>query len=84
MDQEGTRRQRGRSVIESVRKYWFMIFLVAVFVACILALIVPSWERDIAKMVAVTFACIVGWSLFNRLDRVEGKLDAILKKLDGD
>jgi len=58
-----------------------MLFLVAVLAACLLSLIEPSWERDLAKAVAIGFGCVIAWSVFDRLERIEDKLDAVLKKL---
>jgi lipoprotein signal peptidase len=66
----------------TLRKNWFMIFLGAVFVACILAWIVPSWKKELTELVAVAFVGLIAWYIGNQLDRIEGKLDAILKKLN--
>lgn len=66
-----------------LRKYWFMIFLATVFVACIVALLEPSWEPTIRTWVIGGFVVALIYGIYDRLDRVEGKLDAILKKLDG-
>lgn len=68
----------------ALRKYWFMIFLGAVLVAYILAWLEPSWEKTITWMVTLAFVGLTAWTLFSQLARIEGKLDAILKKLNGD
>lgn len=41
--------------METIRKYWFMIFLAAVLVACVLALLVPSWDKEITRLVSLAF-----------------------------
>jgi hypothetical protein len=66
------------------RKYGFMIFLAVVFWSCIVALLVPPWEKDIRILVSGAFAVMCLWYLLSQLSRIEGKLDVILKKLDGD
>ena len=68
--------------METLRKYWFMVFLASVLVAYIAGWIVPAWEKEITRLVGVAFVGLVAWVLFDKLDRIEGKLDAILKKLN--
>jgi hypothetical protein len=68
--------------MKTLRKYWFMIFLVFVLVAYIVTLVVPSWEREISTKVGLAFLLVVASYLANQLDRIEGKLDAVLKKLN--
>jgi hypothetical protein len=65
-----------------LRKYWFMIFLGTVLIACILALLEPSWEPKIRMLVVGGFVVAFVSNAFYRLDRIEGKLDAILKERD--
>jgi hypothetical protein len=65
-----------------LRKYWFMVFLLAMLVMCLIALVEPSWEREIRTQVSIGFAVVILWFFIDRLDRIESKLDAILKKLD--
>jgi hypothetical protein len=65
------------------RKYWFILFLATVFVACILALLEPSWERGIRTQVYIAVVVVIFWCATSQLSRIEGKLDAILKKLNG-
>jgi hypothetical protein len=68
----------------TIRKYWFMIFLGAVLVACVLAAIEPSWEPRIRFWVVGGFAVMIVYGIYDRLDHIEGKLNAILKKLSED
>jgi hypothetical protein len=70
--------------VDSIRKYWYMLFLVSVLVACVLSWIVPSWEGNITHLIVLAFTALIAWKLFTQLDRIEGKLDAILKKLSKD
>ena len=69
---------------ESTHKYWFMIFLGAVLVACTVAMLEPSWEPAIRTWVIGGFAIAFVYGIYDRLDRVEGKLNAIIKTLDKD
>jgi hypothetical protein len=66
----------------TVRKCWFMLFLAAVLGAYVFTLLEPSWEREVERIVSIAFGGLLLWYFVDRLDRVEGKLDAILKKLD--
>jgi hypothetical protein len=61
-----------------IRKYWFMIFLGAVLVACILALLEPSWEPAIRMLVIGAFAVVFASNVIFRLERIEHKLDVLL------
>jgi hypothetical protein len=81
MDQEGTRRQKGRGMI---RKYWFVLFLLAVLIAWAFSLLEPSWEPKIRTWVIGGFAVALLYGVYDRLERIESKLDAVLKKLSGD
>jgi len=51
-------------------------------VVCVVALLEPSWEPTIRTWVIGGFAVAFIYGIYDRLERVEGKLDAILKKLD--
>jgi membrane protein implicated in regulation of membrane protease activity len=62
-----------------LRKYWFMLFISAVLVVCVLALLEPSWERQAEKIVSIAFSGLLLWYFADRLERIERKLDAILK-----
>ena len=54
-----------------------------VLAAYILTWVEPSWKKDITRLVGLAFVGLVAWMLFDKLDRIEGKLDAIMKKLCG-
>ena len=58
-----------------------MIFLAAVLVAYVFALLEPSWEPAIRTLVIGGFVIAFLYGIYDRLGRIEGKLDAILKKL---
>ena len=62
-----------------LRKYWFMVFLMLVFWACVIALLVPSEEKEIRTLVATAFAVMCLWYVLSQLDRIEHKLDALLQ-----
>jgi hypothetical protein len=70
--------------MESIRKYWYMLFLLAVLIACIASLLEPSWEPRLRLWVSAGFAVAIVYGIYERLERLEGKLDAILKKLNED
>jgi hypothetical protein len=63
-----------------LRKYWFMYFLGFVLIVSVFALLVPSWEREAERLVGIAFTALFLWYLVDRLDRIESKLDAVLKK----
>jgi hypothetical protein len=65
----------------AIRKYWFMLFLLAVLVAWGASLLEPSWEPGLRLWVSAGFAVAIVYGIYDRLERIEGKLDAILKKL---
>jgi hypothetical protein len=69
------------SQMETLRKYWFLLFLAATLIACVVALLEPSVEPTVRKWVIGGFAVAFIYGIYDRLDRVERKLDAILKKL---
>ncbi len=66
----------------TTRRPWFVYFLIAILALCVVAQIVPSWKKEITGIITVAFVGLTAWGLFSQLDRVEGKLDAILKKLN--
>lgn len=65
-----------------LREYWLMLFLAAALIACIVALLEPSWEPTIRTWVIGGFAIAFVYGIYDRLERIEGKLKAILEKLD--
>jgi hypothetical protein len=71
-------------VMMFLRKYWFMLFLATIPCVYVLTLIEPSWERpaEIAYSLAWVALCLN--YVLRQWTRIEGKLDAILKKLDED
>jgi hypothetical protein len=64
-----------------LRKYWFSLFLGTILVASTFVL-EPSWDRAIERLVSIALAAWLLWYFVDRLNRIEGKLDALLKKLD--
>jgi hypothetical protein len=64
------------------RKYWFMLFLSFVPCAYIVTLIEPSWERPAEIVFLLAGAAIFLNYVLGQLSRIEGKLDAVLKKLN--
>jgi hypothetical protein len=70
--------------METLSKYWFMLFLAATIVACIISLLEPSTEPTIRVWVIGGFAIAFIYGIYNRLDRIDSKLDTILKKLNGE
>jgi CheY-like chemotaxis protein len=68
--------------MKTLRKYWLMIFLAAVLIACIVSLLEPSWKSTIADGVGAGFAIVLIFGIYDHLERIEGKLDATLKILN--
>lgn len=60
-----------------------MIFLAGILCLCVFALLVPSEEKQVRTLVAIAFAIMCLWGVISQLSRIEGKLDAILEKLNG-
>jgi hypothetical protein len=67
--------------METLRKYWFLLFLAATPCAYVVTLVEPSWERPIEIVFLLAFTAIFLNYVLAQLNRIEGKLDAILKKL---
>jgi hypothetical protein len=65
----------------TIRKYWFMLFLLIAIAAWIVSLLEPAWEHGLRLWVLGGFAVVFIYGIYDRLERIEGKLDAILKKL---
>jgi hypothetical protein len=61
-----------------------MLFLLAVLAAWVASLLEPSWEPNIRAWVIGGFVVAFVYGIYDRLDHIEGKLDAILKKLKDD
>jgi len=56
------------------------MIMVSVLVAYIVTLVVPPWEKELSTKVGIGFLLVVASYLTNQLDRIEGKLDAILNE----
>jgi len=65
----------------TLRKYWFVVFLASPSVAYVLAWIEPTWKKTLYHLMIFVLTGFVAWWVFGSLGRIEGKLDAILKKL---
>jgi len=66
----------------TIRKYWFMIFLASVLITWVVSLLEPSWEPELRLWVIGGFAVAIVYGIYDRLEHIEGKLNAILKKLN--
>ncbi len=63
-----------------IRKYYFMAFLAMCLLAFVAAFLEPAWEPALRKWMLFGFAAVLVCGVYDRLERIEGKLDAILKK----
>ena len=65
----------------TLRKYWLLILLAFPSIAYILVWLEPTWKETLYHLTIFVLTGIVAWWVFGSLSRIEGKLDAILKKL---
>jgi hypothetical protein len=68
--------------MQPLRKYWFMILLLTVPCAYVATILEPSWERPIEKLYLIAWAVLTLHYILGKFESIEGKLDAILKKLN--
>jgi hypothetical protein len=68
--------------MSTIRRYSLLILLASPSIAYVLAWVEPTWKETLYHLTIFALTGIVAWWIFTLLDRIEGKLDAILKKLN--
>jgi hypothetical protein len=61
----------------TIRKYWFMLLLLGTLLASVIALLDSSLEKRISSVVGVVWLIAVIAHLFDRIEKIERRLDAM-------